>query len=129
LNITPMQQPRIPIRVVGAWPKRKSMRRVLRCDGLIPAKMTPIGVSDDITSEDLREISAFVKHKLGNSSFDMIIEGETPGNDKESAAKIVAPFIEVGATWWLEAIATTPYRLGGVEGVRARIAQGPPRLN
>jgi hypothetical protein len=129
LNITPMQQPRIPIWVVGAWPRMKSMRRVLRCDGLIPAKMTPIGISDDITTEDLREISAFVKDKLGNASFDIIMEGETPGHDKERAAKIVGPFIEAGATWWLEGVATTPYRLGGVEGVRTRIVQGPPRLD
>jgi len=29
-------QPRIPIWVVGVWPRPKSMRRVLRCDGFIP---------------------------------------------------------------------------------------------
>src|SRR5262245_37960083 len=32
----PVRQPRIPIWVVGAWPRPKSMRRVLRRDGLIP---------------------------------------------------------------------------------------------
>jgi alkanesulfonate monooxygenase SsuD/methylene tetrahydromethanopterin reductase-like flavin-dependent oxidoreductase (luciferase family) len=37
-SYTPVQQPRIPIWVVGAWPSGKSMRRVLRCDGLIPSK-------------------------------------------------------------------------------------------
>src|SRR5215216_1241840 len=35
----PVQQPRIPIWVVGAWPRPKSMRRVLRCDGLLPVCM------------------------------------------------------------------------------------------
>ena len=29
-------QERIPIWVVGAWPRPKSMRRVLRCDGVLP---------------------------------------------------------------------------------------------
>ncbi len=29
-------QERIPIWVVGVWPRAKSMRRVLRCDGIIP---------------------------------------------------------------------------------------------
>ena len=33
---SPVQQPRIPIWVVGAWPKKKSMQRVLRYDGLLP---------------------------------------------------------------------------------------------
>ena len=31
---------RIPIWVVGAWPRTKSMQRVLRCDGLLAAAMT-----------------------------------------------------------------------------------------
>ncbi len=128
LSIRPVQRPRIPIWVVGAWPRIKSMRRVLRCDGLIPAKMTANGVSDDIKPEDLREMSAFVRDKLGNTPLDSTVEGETPGDDKKSAAQIVSPFREAGATWWLESIAATPYRLGGIEGVRARIAQGPPRL-
>jgi hypothetical protein len=107
----------------------KSMQRVLRSDGLIPAKMTANGASGDITPDDLKEMSAFVKDKLDNSSFDIIVEGETPGNDKERAAQVVSPFIEAGATWWLESIAATPYRRGGIEGVRTRIAQGPPRLD
>lgn len=127
LSIRPVQRPRIPIWVVGAWPRIKSMRRVLRCDGLIPAKMTANGVSDDIKPEDLKEMSAFVRDKLGNTPLDSTVEGETPGDDKKSAAQIVSPFREAGATWWLESIAATPYRLGGIEGVRARIAQGPPR--
>jgi hypothetical protein len=129
LSVTPLQQPRIPIWAVGAWPRMKSMERVLRCDGLIPAKMTTTGASDDISPKDLQEMSAFVQDRLGNSLFDIIVEGETPGNDKQSAVRLVSPFIEAGATWWLESLAATPFRLGGIKGVRARIAQGPPRVD
>ncbi|PLS82421.1 MAG: hypothetical protein CYG59_04175 [Chloroflexi bacterium] len=43
LSVTPVQSPSIPIWVVGAWSREKSMRRVLRCDGIIPTKMTPDG--------------------------------------------------------------------------------------
>ena len=32
---TPVQRPRIPIWVVGAWPHERSMRRVLRYDGIV----------------------------------------------------------------------------------------------
>src|SRR5262245_52646475 len=32
----PLQTPRIPVWVVGAWPSMKSMERVLRYDGLLP---------------------------------------------------------------------------------------------
>jgi len=37
----PLQSPRIPIWVVGGWPHEKSMQRVIRYDGLLPAKMKP----------------------------------------------------------------------------------------
>ena len=33
---TPVQQPRIPIWVIGAWPKERSVRRALRFDGIHP---------------------------------------------------------------------------------------------
>ena len=36
----PVQQPRIPIWVVGAWPKEKSMQRALRYDGYLPNVLT-----------------------------------------------------------------------------------------
>ena len=32
----PVQKPRVPLWVVGVWPKRKSVARALRWDGLIP---------------------------------------------------------------------------------------------
>src|SRR5919202_295422 len=41
-----IQQPRVPIWVVGAWPRPRSMRRVLRCDGLLPMVMDPSGQRD-----------------------------------------------------------------------------------
>jgi peptide deformylase len=34
----PVQQPRIPIWVPGIWPRMKSMRRLLKCDGLSPRR-------------------------------------------------------------------------------------------
>jgi alkanesulfonate monooxygenase SsuD/methylene tetrahydromethanopterin reductase-like flavin-dependent oxidoreductase (luciferase family) len=47
----PVQKPHIPIWVVGAWPRMKSMRRVLRCDGLLPVKMVPTGGFEPYTPE------------------------------------------------------------------------------
>ena len=44
-QLKPVQSPRIPIWVVAAWPRQKSMRRALRCDGIIPSKVTPGGIS------------------------------------------------------------------------------------
>src|SRR5262245_2189439 len=44
----PVQTPRIPIWVVGAWPSTKSMERVLRFDGLLPNKLGPDGAQGEV---------------------------------------------------------------------------------
>ena len=60
--------------------------------------------------------------------FDIVMEGETPGDDREQASSIVRPLAEAGVTWWLESVWGAPEDAGGVEGMRTRIRQGPPRL-
>jgi alkanesulfonate monooxygenase SsuD/methylene tetrahydromethanopterin reductase-like flavin-dependent oxidoreductase (luciferase family) len=128
-QLTPKQSPRIPIWVVGAWPRQKSMQRVLRCDGILPAKMPAEGISYTITPDDIRAIKTFVdEHRALRSSFDIVMEGETPGDDSAKASAMIRPLAEAGATWWLEDVATAPYNTGGLEGVRTRVKQGPPRL-
>jgi alkanesulfonate monooxygenase SsuD/methylene tetrahydromethanopterin reductase-like flavin-dependent oxidoreductase (luciferase family) len=126
-QLTPVQSPRISIWVVGAWPRQKSMQRVIRCDGILPAKITPNGISYTITPDDIRAIKAYVEaQRTFTTAFDIVLEGETPGDDPAKASAIVEPLAEAGATWWLEDVATAPYTIGGVEGVRRRIKQGPP---
>jgi alkanesulfonate monooxygenase SsuD/methylene tetrahydromethanopterin reductase-like flavin-dependent oxidoreductase (luciferase family) len=128
---TPGQQPRVPIWVVGAWPRQQSMRRVLRCDGLIPSKMTPEGAAVEITPDDrdaIRAMQAFVAaQRTLTTPFDIVLEGDTPGDDREKAIGIVGPLAEVGVTWWLES-AAVHNRRGGLDAVRTRMRQGPPRL-
>ncbi|HEV8194553.1 MAG TPA: hypothetical protein VGP82_24140 [Ktedonobacterales bacterium] len=56
------------------------------------------------------------------------MEGETPGDDAGYACEIVIPLAEAGVTWWLENVWATPETVGGVEGMRTRVKQGPPRV-
>lgn len=116
-----VQQPRIPIWVVGAWPRPKSMQRVLRWDGIIPQK---VDSSDTpITPDDIRAIKAYIEaNRQLSPPFDITWEGETPGDDPERAAAMVRPWKDAGVSWWIEArwSATSP------EEVRERIRQGPP---
>ena len=126
---TPIQSPRIPIWVIGAWPREKSMQRALRYDGVIPAKIGEDGFSGEMTPADIEEMRLFIKeHRVATTPFDIVMEGETPGDDHEKAISIVQPFAEAGVTWWLEAVWGTPETQGGVEGMRKRIEQGPPRV-
>ena len=128
-EITPVQSPRIPIWVVGAWPRMKSMRRVLRYDGVLPVKMSEDGAFVDLTPADIQAIKMFIEEQRTQTTpFDIVMEGETPGDDREKAASIIRPLAQAGLTWWLEAVWSTPESQGGLEGMRARILQGPPRI-
>lgn len=118
----PVQTPRIPVWVVGAWPRMKSMRRVLHWDGLLPTKKD--GSDNPMAFDDISAMKAFIdEHHTSTASFDIVWEGETPGEDRAQSIAIVHPWIDAGITWWLES------RWGDVplEDVRKRIQQGPPR--
>jgi alkanesulfonate monooxygenase SsuD/methylene tetrahydromethanopterin reductase-like flavin-dependent oxidoreductase (luciferase family) len=123
----PVQQPRIPIWVIGAWPREKSMQRALRYDGLLPNVMGEDGKVrlSPPTHDELRAMKAYVEeHREQTTSFDIIIEGETPGDDPEQAAAVVRGWQEAGATWWIEAM----WAASELEDVLARIRQGPLRV-
>lgn len=133
----PAQSPRIPIWVVGAWRREKSMRRAVRWDGVLPIRMRADGQSlaDDghalaggMTPGDVRDLKAYVdEHRTQSTPYDIVLEGETPGEDPKRAAELLAPYAEAGATWWIEAIWEYFYSSpGDVEIVRERIRQGPP---
>lgn len=124
---TPVQSPRVPIWVVGAWPRMKSMRRVLRCDGVIPARMNEDRSFAEMTPADIVAMKAFIDERRSQTTpFDIVMEGETPGDEPEKATAIIRPLAEAGVTWWLEAMWSTPETQGGVEGMRRRVRQGPP---
>ncbi|NPV74809.1 MAG: LLM class flavin-dependent oxidoreductase [Anaerolineae bacterium] len=125
----PAQQPRIPIWVAAAWPSKKSMQRAMRYDGLLPQILRPSGAAR-LAPEELRTMSAYIQeHREKSAPFDIVVEGETPGEDPAQAAAIVRPWQEAGATWWIEARWTEldAMRSGtGNAAIIKRIQQGPP---
>jgi len=118
---TPVQDD-IPIWVVGAWPRERSLGRALRCSGVIPEPML-----GDLTPETVRELRAWCSARGATDAFDIVVEGETRC-DPQAAATAVAPWSEAGATWWMETQwaqpRTAPRMLARF---RARIEAGPPR--
>ena len=123
----PVQKPRIPIWVVGAWPRMKSMQRVLRYDGLLPNVMDKKGKvrMSPATPSEILEMKKFIEaNREQETTFDIVIEGQTPGDDPHKDASIVRPYKEAGATWWIEAL----WSSHEPEEILARITGGPPRL-
>jgi alkanesulfonate monooxygenase SsuD/methylene tetrahydromethanopterin reductase-like flavin-dependent oxidoreductase (luciferase family) len=110
---TPIQQPRIPIWVIGAWPKERSVRRALRYDGILPQTSDPAAI---------REVAAMVARDrpVAAGPFEIIVEGTTRDAADTTAVRALA---DAGATWWIE----SDWTGATVDSLRRRITGGPPR--
>ncbi len=116
-----VQRPGVPIWPVAAWPSKKSMKRALRYDGLLA--YTTRG---EVTPNDIQAMRAYAEeNRPPDAPFDIVVDGETSGEDLESAAATVRPFAEAGATWWIESPWTPPNE---PEDLLARIRKGPPQV-
>jgi hypothetical protein len=118
----PVQRP-IPIWVVGLWPRPRSMRRVLRCDGVMPQ------YDGDGSPARMREMCEWLSGHGVPDGFDVLAEGETPPDDPATAASTVVPWADAGATWWLETRWEMPHHSPArMREVRERLLAGPPRI-
>jgi alkanesulfonate monooxygenase SsuD/methylene tetrahydromethanopterin reductase-like flavin-dependent oxidoreductase (luciferase family) len=119
----PVQSPRIPIWVGGFWPSKPPMRRAARWDGVNPLKRTSDGFPA-LTPDDVRDLMAYIDaFREGDAPFDVVISGETPGDDRARAGEHVAAYAAAGATWWIEVL--DGYR-GPFAATRERVRQEPP---
>lgn len=120
---TPVQE-RIPIWVVGVWPRPKSMQRVLRCDGLVPQYQLE---DREPTPHDARAIRDWLAER-GAPAIDLVAEGETPADDSAAADDAVHPWADAGCTWWLETRWEMPHHSPErLKQTRDRLMAGPPR--
>ena len=117
-------RPRIPIWVVGVWPRPKSMKRALHCEGVVPQYE---GLGDDAKPEHARAVRGWLDAR-GGSDVDIVAQGETRADDPKSAQASVAGWAEAGCTWWLETRWEMPHGAPDrMRQVRDRLAAGPPR--
>jgi hypothetical protein len=118
-------QDRIPIWVVAVWPAPKSMRRTLRCDGIIPQYQQ--SDADPVPANASAVASWLADHNVP-PGFDLIADGETPTADPDAAARTVAAWKAAGCTWWLETRwAASDDKSDSVRSFRDRLTAGPPR--
>jgi hypothetical protein len=120
----PIQQPRIPLWAPAIWPRKKSMQRILKCDGMVPEKRSADGKPEDVTPDDVRQMKAFVKeNRTLTTPFDIVISGKTNNLANSQRKDVILPWLEAGATWWIEGLWGE-----SEEAVTERIRQGSPRL-
>jgi len=123
----PVQQPRIPIWVVGAWPFPKSMQRALRYDGILPTVIDPETGARQALPDEIRQIAAYIRaNQSSEEPYDIVVDGQTPGADPAHTLEIITPWAEAGATWWIESLWDAPRTSEGLLTVQQRIELGPP---
>jgi alkanesulfonate monooxygenase SsuD/methylene tetrahydromethanopterin reductase-like flavin-dependent oxidoreductase (luciferase family) len=121
----PVQQPRVPLWVPGLWPRKASMRRVVKCDGVFVETVDPEGRPVAPTPADVRKIAAYVAaNRTLTTPFDIVVSGETGSMSAAECQETLSAWAEAGATWWVEALWNA-----SAEEVGARIGQGTPRLS
>lgn len=119
----PVQSPRIPIWVCGAWSDKKApFRRAARWDGVIAICGT--GEDRAIRPDEIRAIRDYIQqHRVTNDPFDIVVilwsEGERTSEERQA----VTAYEEAGVTWWLEDLSTERFSLSGA---RERLHKGPP---
>ncbi len=134
LPAPPAQKPRIPIWVVGAVNREKSLRRVLKYDGFLPTRVMEAGEvfpesGEHFTPEQLRAAVDWLNARREmDTPLDVIVEHQTPGDDPAKAREIIKPYADAGATWHIESMWDTMDKPDGQERVLKRIRQGPPRV-
>ena len=120
----PVQEPRIPIWIGGFWPRKAPALRAARWDGFCPARLHDENGNGYIKPSDIRDIKAFIaEHRTSSAPFDLVVGGNSPGDDHAKAHAHVEAFIEAGATWWIEFVLPG---VGEADEALARIKQGPP---
>jgi hypothetical protein len=120
-----VQQPRIPVWMVGAWGYEKSMARVLKCDGLLPALLDANKQHTTITPDHIQAMRGYLDQ---HGTYDLIMEGETPTGNTAAANTIAQKWANAGATWWIENRWNAPRTAEGLQVSLDRIRQGPPQL-
>lgn len=122
----PIQQPRIPVWPVGAWPYERSLSRAARWDGIIAYDMSNDSRDEEISPQVIAGIKAWMgEHRSSPDPFEIIVEGMTSGTNHVADRAKLEPLVEAGATWWIESRwedDETP------ETLMKRIRQGPPRI-
>ena len=122
----PVQRPRVPVWVVGAWPHERSMRRAIRWDGLVVQALGPDGkpaAGPDVLPEIVAWVRRGARRRRSRRSVrDRRRSGARRRTTRSPRRRSPARHEAAGATWWTEVDWTNL----SPDALRARILAGPP---
>ena len=99
------------------------MRRILKCNGLLPQKMNSKGEFEQVTPDDLRQMKAYIDaNRSLTTPFDYVAEGKTGELDPSQEKEKLLEWADAGATWWVEGLWEATEELAEL-----RLQKGPTR--
>jgi alkanesulfonate monooxygenase SsuD/methylene tetrahydromethanopterin reductase-like flavin-dependent oxidoreductase (luciferase family) len=120
-----VQRPRPPVWIAGYWPNRRPMRRAARWDGAVPL-FESARHGQAPAPEDVRELVGYIAGQRGDRAgepFEVVVGGVS---DPATAADLIGPLQDAGATWWDERQVQTDPDHYRADAVLRRIEAGPP---
>lgn len=132
----PVQQPRPPVWVVGAYvpgrERQRSLERAARWDGLLPsiadqhrADGAPPYSLDSYSDVVARVRSLREQAGLPWEGYDVVVEADSSGEFVRLEGT-PADWQQAGATWWVESWWGVQPGAAGLAEVRRRVEAGPP---
>jgi alkanesulfonate monooxygenase SsuD/methylene tetrahydromethanopterin reductase-like flavin-dependent oxidoreductase (luciferase family) len=120
-----VQRPRPPVWIAGCWPNRRPMRRAAEWDGAVPLfESARHGRAP--SADEVRDLARYIAQQRGdraNEPFDIVVGGVS---EPSSAADLLGPLQQAGATWWDERqLPTNPDHYHAAP-VLHRVDAGPP---
>jgi alkanesulfonate monooxygenase SsuD/methylene tetrahydromethanopterin reductase-like flavin-dependent oxidoreductase (luciferase family) len=131
----PIQRPRPPVWVVGAFVEGRSTQpsldRAARWDGLLPQLLGGEDKKIDRPDELAKVLDAVHARRqaLGRDAepYDVVIEADSTGEFVRLEPDDPSRWEQAGATWWVESWWTLAPGPEGLEELRRRVALGPRR--
>jgi hypothetical protein len=82
------------------------------------------GLGETMPPDELRAVIAYTRqHRTADRPFEVALEGCTDGATPDRGARQLAPYLDAGLTWWIEALG---WWRGTPQDAMTRIRQGPP---
>ena len=128
LHPATVQQPRPPVWIAGYWPNRRPMRRAAQWDGAVPL-FESARHGEPPSPDEVRDLTGFIASQRGGHAaepFEIVVGGQS---DPSTAAEVIGPLVEAGATWWDERQHQSNPDHYRAEAVLRRIEAGPPALS
>jgi hypothetical protein len=117
----PVQTPRIPVWIGGAYPLKGPVQRAARWDGACLYKHK----THYMQPEDILALKALVTSWRGTSAgYDISVGGSRRRNDWDEERAYIKSLAKAGSTWWIEYVPPDD-----LDKMRACVVRGPLRID